>query len=95
MQTEENGACPRFPVSAYRGTKVAKLSEGYNNRDEKKHGWLYDCPIGTTGTRLSTASGVIRPHALTKPENAEEDTPAYGKDKIVRLKENKKETGAL
>lgn len=42
-----------------------------------------DYPIGTTGTRISTASGVILPHALTKPENAEEDTPAYGKDKIV------------
>lgn len=83
MQTEEKGACLRFPVSAYRDTKVAKLSEGYNNRDEKKHGMRDDCPIGTTGTRLSTASGVIRPHALTKPENAEEDAPAYGKDKIV------------
>lgn len=83
MQTEEKGACPRFPVSAYRDTKVAKLSEGYNNRDEKKHGMRDDCPIGTTGTRLSTASGVILPQALTKPENAEEDAPAYGKDKIV------------
>lgn len=83
MQTGGNGACHRFPVSAYRGTKVAKLSEGYNNRDEKKHGWLYDCPIGTTGTRLSTASGVILPHALTKPENTEENAPEYGKDKIV------------
>lgn len=83
MQTGGNGACHRFPVSAYRGTKVAKLSEGYNNRDEKKHDMRDDCPIGTTGTRLSTASGVIRPHALTKPENAEEDAPAYGKDKIV------------
>lgn len=51
--------------------------------DEKKHGKRDDCPIGTTGTRFSTASGVIRPHALTKPENAEEDAPAYGKDKIV------------
>lgn len=75
--------CPCFPDPAYRDTKVAKLSEGYNNRDEKKQGWLYDCPIGTTGTRLSTASGVIRPHALTKPENTEEDAPAYCKDKIV------------
>lgn len=83
MQTEEKGACLRFPVSAYRDTKVAKLSEGYNNRDEKKQGWLYDCPIGTTGTRLSTASGVILPHALTKPENTEENAPEYGKDKIV------------
>lgn len=70
-------------MSAYRGTKVAKLSEGYNNRDEKKQGWLYDCTIGTTGTQLPTASCVIRPHALTKPENTEEDAPAYCKDKIV------------
>lgn len=75
--------CPCFPDPAYRGTKVAKLSEGYNNRDEKKHGKRDDCPIGTTGTRLSTASGVILPHALTKPENTEENAPAYGKDKIV------------
>ena len=95
MQTEEKGACLRFPVSAYRDTKVAKLSEGYNNRDEKKHGRHDDCPVVIIITRHLPVCGGTQRKAYAEPEDAETDTPIYRKDKISGLKENKKETGAL
>lgn len=95
MQTEEKGACLRFPVSAYRDTKVAKLSEGYNNRDEKKHGRHDDCPVVIIITRHQPVCGGTQRKAYAEPEDAETDTPIYRKDKISGLKENKKETGAL
>lgn len=83
MQTEEKGACLRFPVSAYRDTKVAKLSEGYNNRDEKKQGWHDDCPVVIIITRHQPVCGGTQRKAYAEPEDAETDTPIYGKDKIV------------
>lgn len=58
MQTEEKGACLRFPVSAYRDTKVAKLSEGYNNRDEKSKAGFMIAPSARPehGSQLPPAS---------------------------------------
>lgn len=87
--------CYCFPDPAYRGTKVAKLYEGYNNRHEKKHGRHDDCHVVIIITRHQPVCGGTQRKAHAEPEDAETDTPIYRKDKISGLKENKKETGAL